>query len=1563
MLCVGLGLSISTALAAPLGQTTVWEGTLTPTFEGGKPATITFTVTNDTDGNPIAIDYALTVAHLVLNDDGAQCGAGNEATYNGSHETIQPWTPAGEPGHLWFATEHFDSNHPSALSITGLLGRTLDGLYVGPNHSEGTVQLFYEIDAGDGDTVTLRCIWTWEISAGAGGVLAFSNANYRVNEYDGSATITVVRTGTEQGEITVDYATQDETATGGQDYSATAGTLIFATGETQKSFTIPILPDSVTEGEEHVTLSLTNATNGAILGAPSTAVLTIDDRPDLYVAPYPLNELALVQSGNRFILKNVAVRIARLANEGEAVVNGITAEVTSNGTTIHQEPAFSLTPSGDKVLLFDWDVTDQLAAAGGRATLNLLVKVDPANTIPERDESNNLWQGGRTIDVRPVIETVTPQYTLQGRFFLRGIPLDNKIEVIVSDWNGEASGTGLAPYGTVHFDLNGDETAKPATATGADHTYDMGTDFALANACNKNVLQVWAVAATNSDIASDRMTSQTTAVNLPEWVAWVKANLQTYDANFTTQAQAANVNYRYGFRYPDPAFEALWDVPGYVPIFAGEPLGISSTVAEIVTNSSSTGTGDVVATGQTGFTSAPLTVGAEITGDGITAFRCKDGLPVLDFDEATLGFLLSHERLTEEITLRDLLPGVANSLSAIPFIGDDIATLIDANHVGVSFTPSGGLQSTFTDQGAGELEFNNAGGTVRLDVGAAATVALLENLQLTVTGGGQPYVQLRVPKPPGYLERIGLNVAFEAILQLWSFEYDLGTGINCGYPDGCGLDSAIVAASAPNAGGWQPIVDQSDLATDTSTLAATNPAGSNGDTILLTNSYAYAAPALAIANDGIRLLAYVDHDQSAPTGRGTEIHVRHWDGTAWQSPHHVTNDAQPDYNPVIVFDQNHHGVMLWERSTVPPTITPSLDVTFTRSLEIVAAHWDGTTWSAPVQLSTNGLMDSAPKLVRSRDGTVMALWQRGDGTSLVGTAAAPLSLIYSIWDGTTWQPPATALTNQQGVLWTALAANSATEAALLVAKAVPDQGTTGVELFYSTFDGVNWRPLQQLTDNAMMDHVPTLAYDSSGSRHLVWRQGDQLLWLRDSWDATQAEVILPISTAGMQGEFVLVEGDGGELALVGQATDGLANGTTYLLYDPDTEQWSTPQQLASSGMVEREHATAIDSDGSLHIAKLQTAVTYVTGTVTISSTQVNVTNLPQLSDIQSASQLAYHVHLPHRDLRVSQLTLAPPNPAPGQPVTITALVENIGDLAAATPQLDIVIGTAAPTTHALPDLAGGATELVTMQTTMPSSALPLEIRATVDPGQAIVESNEANNSASHMALLPDLWLADATLRYDSQGISITVTVVNRGVTVLPAGVDLWVGDADVMRESALAASLLPALAPNATTVVTLAIPTQQLTQNSTTLWIVGDGDERTVEADEANNRVAVSVPILPDVTLAAADIVGGANAITVTVHNRGLAQATGVTLWVGPGTTPPTAETALHTTMLPALAAGQSMALTVATPPGDGFYAVELDPLGVLAEGNEGNNLAISRVLVTEPDAPSTEIYLPVITR
>jgi CSLREA domain-containing protein len=115
----------------------------------------------------------------------------------------------------------------------------------------------------------------------------FVTGTYAVNEGAGTANIMVYLNLPSGDTVTVDYATSNGTATAGSDYSARSGTLTFAPGVTNRSFSVPINDDTLDEGDETVNLTLSNATNALIWGT-NPATLWIEDNEGDFVVYLPL---------------------------------------------------------------------------------------------------------------------------------------------------------------------------------------------------------------------------------------------------------------------------------------------------------------------------------------------------------------------------------------------------------------------------------------------------------------------------------------------------------------------------------------------------------------------------------------------------------------------------------------------------------------------------------------------------------------------------------------------------------------------------------------------------------------------------------------------------------------------------------------------------------------------------------------------------------------------------------------------------------------------------------------------------------------------------------------------------------------------------------------------------------------------------------------------------------------------------------------------------------------------------------------------------------------------------
>lgn len=197
----------------------------------------------------------------------------------------------------------------------------------------GTDSFRYKANDGtvNGNTATVT------ITVNEGGTLAFSSATYNVNENDGSAIITITRTGGSAGTATILFATSNGTASA-SDYTPVSTTVTFNDGEVSKAVNITINDDALDEPSETVNLTLSNVTGSASLGAQSSAVLTIADND---AAPtVSINDVTVTEGNSGTVDATFTVTLSA-ASAQTVTVNYQTA----NGTATVANGDYQAAPS------------------------------------------------------------------------------------------------------------------------------------------------------------------------------------------------------------------------------------------------------------------------------------------------------------------------------------------------------------------------------------------------------------------------------------------------------------------------------------------------------------------------------------------------------------------------------------------------------------------------------------------------------------------------------------------------------------------------------------------------------------------------------------------------------------------------------------------------------------------------------------------------------------------------------------------------------------------------------------------------------------------------------------------------------------------------------------------------------------------------------------------------------------------------------------------------------------------------------------------------------------------
>lgn len=156
-------------------------------------------------------------------------------------------------------------------------------------------------------------------------VFAFNAQSYAVMEGCGTMKATVLRGGSTDCEVSVEYYTEDGTATTeDNDYRESKGQLIFKKGETEAFIEVAIIDDNQYEPDEYFTINLVSPSDGGDVLTPSVEVTIIDDdEPGMFQFAAPIVECTE-------LAKKVTLEVKRLrGSDGKVAVEFETQDGTA----------------------------------------------------------------------------------------------------------------------------------------------------------------------------------------------------------------------------------------------------------------------------------------------------------------------------------------------------------------------------------------------------------------------------------------------------------------------------------------------------------------------------------------------------------------------------------------------------------------------------------------------------------------------------------------------------------------------------------------------------------------------------------------------------------------------------------------------------------------------------------------------------------------------------------------------------------------------------------------------------------------------------------------------------------------------------------------------------------------------------------------------------------------------------------------------------------------------------------------------------------------------------------
>lgn len=253
---------------------------------------------------------------------------GNAGTSNATF-TVTLSAPSGRTVTVLFATANGTATQPADYQLTtgtltfapGATSATINVPVVGETLVEQDESFFVNLSGPTNATISDGAATGTILDDDGLPFITIDDAS--VNEGDtGSvnATFTVSLSRTSTQVVRVGFATANNTATAGTDFTAVSGELTFNPGETTKTITVPVLGDTVREGNETFFVNLSSPIGGTISDAQGIGTILDDDLEELTVS-----DVRIVEGPSVVAVFTVALSAAS--------VDQVTVEfATSNGS-------------------------------------------------------------------------------------------------------------------------------------------------------------------------------------------------------------------------------------------------------------------------------------------------------------------------------------------------------------------------------------------------------------------------------------------------------------------------------------------------------------------------------------------------------------------------------------------------------------------------------------------------------------------------------------------------------------------------------------------------------------------------------------------------------------------------------------------------------------------------------------------------------------------------------------------------------------------------------------------------------------------------------------------------------------------------------------------------------------------------------------------------------------------------------------------------------------------------------------------------------------------------------
>lgn len=294
-------------------------------------------------------------------------------------------------------------------------------------------------------------------------------------ENGGPLTFTISLDNAAGVDVNVDYATSDNTATAGSDYTAVSGTATILAGSTTTTVDVPLTDDSIYEGDETLNLDLSGAVNGVVSKAQGQGTITEDDpMPTISV------DTPTVGEGDGTATFTISLDTAAAV---DASVDYATSDISAtDGADYSGVSGTATILAGDTTATVDVPVLDDNIYEGDETfSLDLSNAVNGSLGTPSGTATISDDDPAPDVDIAPaqVAEGNSATTPLDLNVSLSNPSFEDiKVDYATSDGSATAGSDYVATSGTLTIPA-GDTVGQVEVMVNGDTTYEPNEDFTV----------------------------------------------------------------------------------------------------------------------------------------------------------------------------------------------------------------------------------------------------------------------------------------------------------------------------------------------------------------------------------------------------------------------------------------------------------------------------------------------------------------------------------------------------------------------------------------------------------------------------------------------------------------------------------------------------------------------------------------------------------------------------------------------------------------------------------------------------------------------------------------------------------------------------------------------------------------------------------------------------------------------------------------------------------------------------------------------------------------------------